>query len=59
MKQTTAQNNSQLPMIKKTTVAEARHICKDSDALISWRPEVKLPEEQQYCLVQEQIHGRS
>jgi hypothetical protein len=36
---------------RRVTIAEARKLCRQLDLVIVWRPEVNLPEPDQYCLV--------
>jgi hypothetical protein len=39
------------PGWKRVSVQEARELSKKPGVLVWWRPEIHLPEEQQYCLV--------
>lgn len=36
---------------KRVSLAEARELSKKPGALVWWRPEINLPESEQYCLV--------
>ena len=40
---------------KRVSIAEARELSKQSGTLIWWRPEINLPEEEQYALVRPEV----
>lgn len=36
--------------LSRVSIEEARRLCRISGVLVHWRPEIYLPEAQQYCL---------